>query len=127
MRARDRPTAYVIAQVRSTNVRKPCECHVAKIIMTVAIAPTSTDADNVKAGEWPRSTGIWLVERFSYNVLKNARLQSMWSKLMKHCWNIDEASLIWAQCDQCPLHTRTNWFTDSLANDAIIAKVMGQK
>ena len=28
---------------------------VAKIMMTVATAPASTDADNVKAGEWPRS------------------------------------------------------------------------
>ncbi|KAI0267230.1 hypothetical protein BGY98DRAFT_938773 [Russula aff. rugulosa BPL654] len=39
----------------STNCLRDC---------TVAIAPTSTDADNVKAGEWPRSTGIWSVERF---------------------------------------------------------------
>jgi hypothetical protein len=69
-------------------------------------------------------------DRFSHIVLKNARLQSMWSKRMKHSageYRRDK-SYLWAQCDQCPLHTRTTGLlTLILANDAIMFSFSSRK
>ena len=43
-----------MAEVGCTMHENPVS--VAKIMTTVATAPVNTDADNVKAGEWPRSS-----------------------------------------------------------------------
>jgi hypothetical protein len=46
------------------HVRKPVSA--SKIMLAVATAPASTDADNVKEGEWPRSG--WHMVRTLYAV-----------------------------------------------------------